>query len=797
MRPAEDASNERGGRYTGRESEVLPARGIFSEIFLNAFMSSEDSHLYEFGPFVLNPSEHELLRDGRPVPLRPKVYDLLLVLVERPKHLFKKGELMDALWPGEAVEEGNLDKNISMLRLALAEGADGAAYIETVTKRGYRFNAEVRVVNGEGGNAEVVVRGAADDAPAAEGGGAPSAETNVRREPEPEPPSQSASDVGPAQEGSALTSAPPAGVLGTVAAPAPRRFLRWLAPAAVLLLLVAGVIAWRLGRADSSWRNPLVGAQFTLLTDFPGAEWDAVVSRDGKFVAFLSDRDGPLDVWVGQIGSGEFQNLTKGRAPDIGNPRIRNLSFSPEGSQVALEVRLAERVYTWAAPTMGGQVRPYMDGVELAWSPDGTRVAYHTDGPGDPIFVSAPGEKIGRQIYAAELGVHCHHLAWSPDGAFIYFVRGFPPDEMDVWRVRTTGGTAERLTFHNSRVSHLTFLNARTLLYVAIADDGTGPWLYGMDLERRAPQRISFGVERYTSIAAGADGRRLVATVANPDASLWRVPISDEAVGEPAARRVTLPTARGVSPRIGPGYLLYLSSKGGNDGLWKFADETGVELWSASLGRVFEGAAISPDGRRVAFTAQKGGRNRLYLMNPNGTGVVELAGSLNIRGAPAWPPAGEWVTVAAAGGESEGLFKVSLDGGQPVRLVAEKAANPVWSPDGRFLVYSGVEVGTTFPLKAVTAEGEPYRIPELILSRGANRFSFLPGRPVLVVLKGDVGHKNFWSVDLVTGGQRQLTDFGREFLINDFDISPDGKEIIFSRLKENANVTLIELPESR
>ncbi len=65
------------------------------------------------------------------------------------------------------------------------------------------------------------------------------------------------------------------------------------------------------------------------------------------------------------------------------------------------------------------------------------------------------------------------------------------------------------------------------------------------------------------------------------------------------------------------------------------------------------------------------------------------------------------------------------------------------------------------------------------------------------MLKGDVWHKNFWSVDLVTGLQRQLTNFSREFLINDFDVSPDGKEIIFSRLKENANVILIDLPEFR
>ena len=63
-----------------------------------------------------------------------------------------------------------------------------------------------------------------------------------------------------------------------------------------------------------------------------------------------------------------------------------------------------------------------------------------------------------------------------------------------------------------------------------------------------------------------------------------------------------------------------------------------------------------------------------------------------------------------------------------------------------------------------------------------------------MVLEGEFWHKNFWSIDLVTGQRRQLTNIDKEFLIGDFDISPDGKEIIFGRLKENSNVVLIDFP---
>jgi Tol biopolymer transport system component len=219
-----------------------------------------------------------------------------------------------------------------------------------------------------------------------------------------------------------------------------------------------------------------------------------------------------------------------------------------------------------------------------------------------------------------------------------------------------------------------------------------------------------------------------------------------------------------------------------------------VELWSGSLGRVLVGPAIAPDGRRIAFTAQKNGRNRLYYMNSDGTSVTELAPSLNVRGAPSWPPAGEWLTVAVDQGKGAGLFKVPLNGEPAIPLVNEPATNPIWSPDSQFLVYAGVEVGTRFSLKAATADGKPYRIPEINLSRGSSRFSFLPGQPVLVVLEGEFWHKNFWSIDLVTGKRHQLTNFDREFLIGDFDISLDGKELIFGRLKESSNVILIDFP---
>jgi len=112
-------------------------------------MEENLKRLYEFGPFRLDAEERLLLRDGEFVPLTPKAFNLLLTLLEQPGHLIEKEALMQAVWPDSFVEENNLADNISRLRKALGEGENGQKFIETVPKRGYRFSAEVRCLNGE------------------------------------------------------------------------------------------------------------------------------------------------------------------------------------------------------------------------------------------------------------------------------------------------------------------------------------------------------------------------------------------------------------------------------------------------------------------------------------------------------------------------------------------------------------------------------------------------------------------------------------------------------------------------
>jgi serine/threonine protein kinase/Tol biopolymer transport system component len=564
-----------------------------------------------------------------------------------------------------------------------------------------------------------------------------------------------------------------------------------------------GIFAWQLVREPPAvWRTRWADARIERVTDFPGSEVDAAISPSGQFAAFLADRDSVFDAFVTRIGSGRFTNLTGGHFPQLFNEDVRNVGFSADDAHVWIRVAdITSPASVSMLPTVGGEARPFLPTAVMAvWSPDGSRLAYHETTPGDPIYVADRDGKDAVRIFVAEPGVHSHHLAWSPDARFLYFSHGLPPDEMDIWRIRSDGtGQAERITTHNSRVAYPTLLDDRTLFYTATADDGTGPWLYALDVAERKPHRVTTGVEHYISIAAVGETpgarARLVATVSNPAVSLWSVPISAGVATEEAARRIVLPTARSAAPRFGrDSSLYYLASLGGGDGLWRLAGATPREVWKSSHGAVAGAAAVSPDGRKVCFPVRRAGRSTLYCTNADGSLPQPVAESLNVRGSATWSADGKWIAIAAREGQSVRVFKIPVGGGAPVRLVDSVSFNPVWSPDGRYILYSGTPRARSAPLKAVTADGKPHAVPALLVDRTGDSYRFLPNRKEVVVKLGGFRHQDFWLFNVVTGHRRRLTALRRGESLQRFDVSPDGTRIVFERVRENSDVALIELP---
>jgi len=197
-----------------------------------------------------------------------------------------------------------------------------------------------------------------------------------------------------------------------------------------LFAVVVGVVGWQTWQRQSERDGTLADASVIALTNFGGVSQAAAVSRDGRYAAFLSDRDGRMDLWVTQIGTGVFYNRTRDAAGELVKPAVRTVGFTPDGANVTFWVRgpggTGEDIGIWAAPVLGGQPRLYLEGVaEYDFSRDGRQLVYHTPGPGDPTFVrDALDPSHARLVFSAPSKRHSRFSTWSPDQVFIYFVQG-------------------------------------------------------------------------------------------------------------------------------------------------------------------------------------------------------------------------------------------------------------------------------------------------------------------------------------------------------------------------------------
>ena len=609
---------------------------------------------------------------------------------------------------------------------------------------------------------------------------------------------QSASDLGFAIESLSGTSGGTSTGTSTAKSGAHSKSesMRWWLPWVIAAALLAGTAVWEISRPAAVPANPLEKAHFTRLTDFESVE--AAISPDGRFVAFISDHDGPFDVWLSQVGTGRLINLTQGNAGPLPGP-LRSIGFSGDGSEIWLgggDVGMRLRLL----PLTGGAPRYFLgeETANLAWSPDGERIVYHTFAKGDPMFVADRSGANARQIFGDQPGIHNHFPIWSPDGRWIYFVHGTPSTkQMDLWRIDPDGGHAERLTQRNTDIAYPTPVGNGTVFYVAHDGDGSGPWLWAFDLKRRDSRRVSIGLEQYTSVQASADGRKLVATISNPVAGLWSIPILDRPTEERNVKPFPVPTVRALAPRFGGSSLFYLSSLGAGDGLWRLREGQATEVWKGADGALLETPAISPDGSRVAIVLRRSGKRQIHVLSSDGAELQPIAEGINAQGTSCWSPDAKWIVTGGSDATGPGLFKIPLEGGSPVRLVAGQALNPVWSPDGNLIVYAGTNV-STFDSASRRASGRNQRriAPHQLAALGRAR----------TLLAG-------WEESDLYAGTARITGFlaARSRLHEVAPPHPAAKpchhadlrrhtrreQIVFDRLRENSQVVMIDLPRSR
>jgi Tol biopolymer transport system component len=578
-----------------------------------------------------------------------------------------------------------------------------------------------------------------------------------------------------------------------------------LGSAVVALSVLTAVASWMIrGAAPPIPADRLANAKFTPFTNWEGTEESAEISPDGKLVAFLADRAGEFDIWMSQVGTGRFTNLTQDFPPLApGGNIVRKLGFSGDSTELWFNPADNKQLMLMNLTDRTSRAFLVLGANTPAWSPDGGRLVYiYKPNRDDPMYIADRTGADAHQILPPG-AFKLINPVWSSDGEWIYYVRGAEPQnetDVDLWRLRSSGGTPERLTEQHEAVNFPAPLDAHTVLYVARAEDWSGPWLWALDVDRKVARRVSAGVDQYTSVSASRDGRHVAASVANPSANLWRVPLLDRAAEDRDAQLYPLPvpTGRALAPRFSRTALFYLSARGTGDGLWKVQDGQASEVWRNADAVLSEPAAVSPDGRRVVVVVRHAGKRHLSIMSTDGTNQRTIAPSIDIEGASGqgtadWSPDGTRIVAGGSDAQGPALFLIPVDGeGGPVRLVEGKWVNPVWSPDGNLIVYAGQSIVGQVALLGVRPDGTSVKLPDVLVRPGGYRF--LPNGTGLVYVPR-ITSQDFWLLDFATQQSRQLTQLSNQGALRTFDIEPDGKHIVFDRSRQNSNIVLIDLPK--
>jgi Tol biopolymer transport system component len=553
-------------------------------------------------------------------------------------------------------------------------------------------------------------------------------------------------------------------------------------------------------------RGPILSS-FTQLTNYEGEELDAAISPDGEFVAFLGDRSGTFELYAGTLKHGGFEVVGRGNpksriyAPMVVVRKFGFLNDEPGLWLGGLDGRPLRRM-----PLVGGSLVPWLPAgmIHVDWTRDGKRIVYSHSAGGDPVYVADADDPVSEKpILGSFDGFHQHFPTWSTDEQWIYVVRGrVSSGVMDLFRVRPDGSGLQQLTRDLRNVSYPVSVDDRTVLFLAQEQDGSGPWVWQLDVESgEPPERATIGPMRFTSLSANRDRTRFVASISKPEATLNVFPIREEGVAdEKDVEPYELNTVRALAPRIRAGSVYYLSSRGGGDGIWCLREGDGKprEIWSPKDGPVLDPPAVSPDGTRLAIVIRHP-TPRLVVTDEEGTlqqRLLEDRG-IDLLGAPCWSPDGAWIAIGGVQAGKPGLFKIRVADGVPERLLTAEAMNPVWDPKNRMIVFQGAHRGAWQPLLAVTPEGQPVPgFPRLLVRPFGERARFLPDGTGLVCVMGLDPEQEFHLLDLESMTSRPLTNLASSARMRTFDVSADGRSVVFDRRRGNTDVYLIE-PASR
>jgi Tol biopolymer transport system component/DNA-binding winged helix-turn-helix (wHTH) protein len=502
--------------------------------------------LYRFGPFVADPVLGYIHSDGEEVALPRRAFDVLLVLLKHAGTLVDKERLFDEVWPGLAVEENNLARQISLIRKVLRSHDSSREYIATAQRRGYRFIAPVAVI--ERGAVNVM---------------GPRVATSI-------------APVQELREGTESRSAERGG----------RRWRRTTIVASAASVLWVGIALFAFSRDESSL--PLAPPRLRQLTSTGTLDGQPAWSPDGKRIAYASDRDGDLDIWIQSLDEQQPTQLTQQAGPDW------QPSWSPDGNHIAFRSE-RDGGGVFIMPSGGGRpARIAAEGYRPRWSPDGRSLLLNDHGraaQSRPLTVrldGTPARAVRPDIFQDWRGAH---VEWERTGDAVSVFGSHPAVGPSFWSVPLSGGPAirwmedphvrDRMRTLDLRLGRFSWApDGSFLVFEGQAQEAANLWRIGVDANERrwtsGPDRLSTGTATEHEAALSPDGRTIAFAAHHERSRAWVLPLDGE-------KKHIVGSGEAISLEGSDTYVLDVSSDGSQLS-YRTVRRGRDELWLRDLG---------------------------------------------------------------------------------------------------------------------------------------------------------------------------------------------------------------------
>ncbi len=763
-------------------------------------MSQSSNKLYGFGAFRLDAAERVLWRGEELLVLPPKVFDTLLVLVEKEGRVVSKSELMEAIWADAFVEESNMSQNIYTLRRTLGVDDQGRQFIETIPRRGYRFAVPVKLLaddsrDGAEQSEEVVSKNLSTDSTAE------AVENNIN-----------SPSLHPSTNDSQALRTPEAQTASPAAHARPRPAVRYAFWAGLAVLCLSalgfGIYQFAAGRGEKDEPRiaPIEQVRFQRLTD-SGDVASATISPSGELLAYVRHEEDGESVWVKQIATGSsFQTLPPSRKG------YRSLVFSPDGRYLFFRQE-ADPGTIHQTPAFGGTLRIVADNVwsDFCVSPDGKQFAFvrrDTARNNAYLLIVSNIDGGGERELSARQAPQAYRsaLAWSPDGAKLVVTAGSRQDVLPklVTVDVSTGEETELKTPRWRAVSRALWSpNGNYLIVSAREINETTSQLWMLGFPDGGVRRLTNDLEAYFWVSLSSDGRMLVTRQQRIVTHLWLVAAADTK----KARQLTS-GGRSLDGYVGlawmpDGKIVFSGFASNFTDLYSMdADGSNRAQLTANAGQDNTNPAVTRDGRYIVFTSNRTGARQIWRSDIDGRNPKQLTfGEEQNESAqhPALSPDGAEVYFIKHGAGPAAIWKVSIEGGTPVPVSRLTNATTEGflsiSPDGKWLAYRHVSVQpearseeALLRIGVLPADGNaepklfdlPMRRPGVQWTADSAAFDYAGGT---------INSSSLLRQPLAGGEPEKLLDFPDR--IYNFAWSRDWKNLVVSRGKQQGDVILI------